>query len=170
MNGSTPEAPSPASNAMPSKSGCLDIQECPQADLAICAAIIGVAKKLVGEHWSTFEAQKQWDRESLLPIFDRCITAADEAAIENSRYLKSLGLQRPRATGAELWRHLIESCYTDGLIAAEYKEVLDTILTQGPLARRLVKAVGEGASLQKLHSVYSQLSDCLQQNRMFIHT
>jgi len=147
----------------------LDIQECPQADLAISAAIIGALKMLAGERWSSLAEQKNWDREQLVPIFDGCIVAADRAAIGNSRYLKTLGFDRSEASGRDMWQHIIESCLREKLIDAVHREPLEIILRQGPLSRRLIKAIGEDYSKASLHAVYGQLGDCLQQNRMFVN-
>ena len=146
----------------------LDIQECPQADLAVCAAIIGSLKMLINGRWSSFEEQKTWDRERLIPIFDLCVAEADNAVIADSRYLRALGLDRTTATGQELWRHLIESCLADSLIAAEHMETLETILDQGSLARRLLAAVERDFSPKNLQTVYLRLADCLQDNCLFL--
>jgi len=68
-----------------------------------------------------------------------------------------------------MWQHIIESCLREKLIDAVHREPLEIILRQGPLSRRLIKAIGEDYSKASLHAVYGQLGDCLQQNRMFVN-
>ena len=121
------------------------------------------------ESWSSFTEQKTWDRDRLLPIFDSCIAAADCAVIGDSQYLHALGFDGREATGSQVWRHLIESSLAENLIAEEHWPPLETILRQGPLARRLLRAVDGNFAPQNLHAVYQQLGDCLLQNRMFLN-
>jgi hypothetical protein len=45
---------------------------------------------------------------------------------------------------------------------------LQTILEQGPLARRILRAVDGDYSSRRLTAVYRQLCDCLQEGRMFM--
>lgn len=145
----------------------LDIQECPQADIAICAAIIGILKNIVHEKFGSYESQKNWDREELIPIFDRCIAEADNALITDGRYLQSLGCPKKEITAGHLWQHLVESCTGDNEIATVHHGFLHTILKHGTLARRLLQATGENPDIQKLTTVYKNLCDCLEQGRMF---
>jgi len=145
----------------------LDIQECPQADLAICAAIVGTLKNLVHEEFSSYESQKAWEREELIPIFDRCITEAENAAITDSRYLQAMGWSGGGINASRLWQHLIESCDNASTISTEHSGYLHTILSHGTLARRLLQATGENPDLKKLAAIYRDLCDCLSAGRMF---
>jgi carboxylate-amine ligase len=145
----------------------LDVQECPQADLAICAAIIGALKSLVRERFSSYQNQKSWDREELIPIFDHCITDAEKALITDRRYLQTMGCVEKEITAGGLWRHLIEFYAAETEMAVEHKGFLRTILDQGTLARRLLQAAGDAPGPDKLKAVYGKLCDCLAHGEMF---
>jgi hypothetical protein len=51
--------------------------------------------------------------------------------------------------------------------AGLWQDPLQTILDQGPLARRILRAVGTDYSRKHLEMVYRRLCGCLQQGRMF---
>ncbi|MEJ2688909.1 MAG: glutamate-cysteine ligase family protein [Deltaproteobacteria bacterium] len=145
----------------------LDVQECPQADLAICASIIGTLKNLVREKFSSYESQKGWKRDELIPIFDHCIAKAEEATITNRHFLGALGWSGGEIKAGRLWQHLVESCTGESAIAAEHRDFLHTILTHGTLARRILRATGEKPDGKKLAAVFGKLCECLEEGRMF---
>src|SRR5690606_9499019 len=120
----------------------LDVQECPAADLAIVFAIVGVLKDLAAERWTDLGAQQEWPVGPVEKILLDCIEHAEAAVIRDGAYLESLGIKgETSCTAAEVWRHLIESsvAHRDG--APEFMPALHVILDEGPLARRLSRAV-----------------------------
>jgi len=42
------------------------------------------------------------------------------------------------------------------------------MLEQGPLARRILRALGPDCSKDRLHAVYLELCDCLETGKMFV--
>ena len=145
----------------------IDLQECPRADLAIAAAATAVCRALYDGRWAPLEAQQGIDTEALVAMLLACIRDADRALIEDHRYLGLLGFPHPRCEARELWHHLLEACAADPLLGAEHRAVLDTILHAGPLARRILAALGDRFDRPRLHAVYRQLCDCLAQGRLF---
>jgi len=106
----------------------------------------------------------------LVTILRACIADADAAIIDDAEYLKGMGLQLRRCTAGELWRHLIETTLT--LVGTSEEQALwrarlDLILTEGPLARRILRAVGPEVAGPRLEAVYADLCDCLQAGRPF---
>ncbi|MDP2013660.1 MAG: glutamate--cysteine ligase, partial [Actinomycetota bacterium] len=65
-----------------------------------------------------------------------------------------------------LWRHLIEMTSLDR--SAHWREPLRVMLEHGPLARRILRAVGPGGSKARLQAVYRALCDCLEAGRLFV--
>lgn len=146
----------------------LDVQEAPLADLAIAAAVTAVLRALVRQRWQTLPGQQAWPVEPLAVILDTTIRDAERAIIDDPNYLAMFGFKAPRATAGDLWRHLILT------LAAEQPEELRTFLPQlevilerGPLARRILQALGPRPTLEKLAGVYRTLCDCLAEGRMF---
>lgn len=146
----------------------LDTQECPRADLAIAAAASFVTKMLYHAGESEPAAQQALSTQALSAILRACIRDAEQTVIEDAAYLALLGYPGRRCRAHELWRHLIEQMLqreTGG--TALWNEPLQTILDQGPLARRILRAVGSDYSRKRLRLVYRELCDCLQEGRMF---
>ncbi len=145
----------------------LDVQECPRADLAICAAAAAVLRALVAERWAPLARQQAATTESLQEILFSSIHDGDRAAIPSEGYLDLLGFPQRRCTAGELWRHLAESV---GLMAAcsAWREPLDVILRQGPLSRRILRAVGSAPTRRRLWETYANLSECLAAGVMFV--
>lgn len=145
----------------------LDVQECPLADVAICAAIVAVLRALVAAYWCDLPAQQAWPVAPLADIFLASIRDAERALITNADYLRAFGFpEAPPCTAGDLWQHLIEAT---GLAAdtSIWAAPLRTILQHGPLARRLLTVLGQAPSHQRLYAVYDALRTCLARGTMF---
>lgn len=148
----------------------IDIQECPAADLAIAAATWAVLQGLVEERWSDLAHQKSFSAEFLEKILLGAIHEADLAPVADEGYLRAFGITgKGPVTAGQLWRHLLSEVKLPAAGPSDcWSESLNVILDQGPLARRIARAAGNGASRQRLGEVYGQLCDCLAQGRMFV--
>lgn len=142
----------------------LDIQECPAADLAVAALIVAVLKALTEERWGTLAEQQGWEIAPLEAILLVAIRDGDEAIIDDQRYLAAFGFPGKRATAGELWRSLASRLLSP---EEEIRGPLTTILQQGPLARRLLHALGRAPSPERLREVYRELCHCLAEGRLF---
>lgn len=147
----------------------LDVQETPKADLAIAAAVIGALKALASNRWLPLSNQQDWPVEPLVAILSATIRDGERAMIDNRDYLALFGIDAPRTTAGELWRHLIMT------LASEQPEelrpfmpVLEIILTHGPLARRILQALGQAPDRARLAETYRTLCSCLADGTMFI--
>ncbi len=141
----------------------IDSQECPAADLAIHTATVAALKALVEQRWSTTAVQQRFEVEPLERTFTACVRDAENAVIADRAYLDALGFPKssPTASAGGLWRHLVESC----IPIVERPEALQTILARGPLARRILRRLGNppsGASVPReiLREVYASLAEC----------
>jgi carboxylate-amine ligase len=153
----------------------LDVQECPHADLAICAAIVEVLRALVDEHWTPLTEQKSFTTEVLEQVFLASIRNAEEAIITDASFLRQFGYPVPRGATSvsvsmhDLWQWLLDSLgLFHGKLEAAWGEPLRVIAQQGPLARRIVRAVGGDTSPKKLAHVYGELCDCLHDGKVFV--
>lgn len=143
----------------------IDVQECPQADLAIAAAATAVVRALYDDKWSSLAMQQAFATDRLATILHACIRYADQAVIDDAAYLQLLGLSDRQYRAGELWRHLVNRT---GLNRSTFwVGTLDVMLEQGPLARRILRAFGNDASSTHLQHVYRALCDCLETGRMF---
>jgi hypothetical protein len=144
----------------------IDLQECPQADLAIAAAATAVVRALYDDKWSPLVMQQAIGTDRLAKILHACIRDADQAVIDDAGYLHLLGLSDRQYRAGELWRHLLTRT---GLNRSTFwAETLRVMLDQGPLARRILRALGKAPSSAHLQHVYRALCDCLEAGRMFV--
>lgn len=144
----------------------IDVQECPAADLAVSGAVMLAAARLMAERWSTAATQKAMADAPLVALFGQIAAAADEAVVDDAAYLKALGLPAAPCRAIDVWRHLLADFAAetpDAAVAA----ALEVILRRGPLARRILAAVGPEAGRDRLHQVYGELCDCLAAGRVF---
>ena len=146
----------------------IDLQECPEADIAIAAATSSVVKMLYDNQVSPLSLQQEISTVSLVEIMQACIRDAEQAVIFDSEYLARLGFPERRCEAKELWRHLIEKTlpgFPDQ--HATWQKSLGVILDQGPLARRITRAVGSTCERSRLEAVYAELCTCLGEGRLF---
>ncbi|MDN3492623.1 glutamate-cysteine ligase family protein [Winogradskyella bathintestinalis] len=142
----------------------MDIQECPKADIAICALVIEVLKALVNKEFCTLQVQKQWTKEDLFIILDDAIRHGENSMIENIEFLKLFGLNIS-ATINHIWKQMYEAVKSK--LHKSHHQPIELILKEGTLATRLLKAVGNDTSEKHIVSVYRQLQDCLKTNTLF---
>ncbi len=141
----------------------LDVQECPQADLAICAATVAVLRALVAERWSPLALQQAAAVEPLASVFLTTIRSADEAVIYDDEYLRLFGYPGDSCTVGELWQHLFAALPELTSESSPWREPLTTIVDEGPLARRILDALPDN----DLETVYEELCRCLEAGEMF---
>lgn len=144
----------------------IDLQECPQADLAIAAVTSAVIQALYHAEWSSLALQQAFGTDALVTILHACIREAEQAVIDDAGYLQLLGFPDRQCTAGELWRHLVEAMPAHG--SGHWHEPLRVMLERGPLARRIVRAVGPDGPKERLQAVYRELCDCLEAGRMFV--
>jgi glutamate---cysteine ligase / carboxylate-amine ligase len=146
----------------------IDVQECPAADIAIAAATVAVLRLIVDERWSRWADQQTVPTETLASILHQATRHADQATIEDPHFLQQLGWSNGPTTASALWQHLIQAGrQSNDRDLIECSRPLELILREGPLARRIERAAGKNPERFRLHDVYSQLADCLQQGKLF---
>ncbi|MCC5805147.1 MAG: hypothetical protein JJU00_02355 [Opitutales bacterium] len=145
----------------------LDIQEHPGADLAILQFVVAVLRALVAERHSSLRDQRAPVVGDLGEILSGTIAKAEDALVKNPIYLDALGLpaDRPGTAGDALWA-LLKKTAPPG---APWRADIEFILRRGCLARRLRRAAGPNPDKDRLHTVYTELADCLQRGAYFDH-
>jgi gamma-glutamyl:cysteine ligase YbdK (ATP-grasp superfamily) len=143
----------------------LDTQECPQADLAVAELILETLRALTGEGPCGQAQQRAWQVAPLAAIFLDVVRDADEALIRDEAYARCLGYGGPMPCRAlDIWKVLAQALPRDGV---EQRTALDVILSEGSLARRIMKAVGPSPDREGILQVYGRLCNCLDDNEPF---
>ncbi len=146
----------------------VDVQECPQADIAVAAAITAAVQSLVEEHSCSLKSQKAWDERELALFLQDGIRNADEAVIDNQRFLQSFGYpERGRVKVRDLWQHLIETTLAHRPGFETWEPALTQITSKGCLARRIRSSIGDSPTKEAQHRVYSTLANCLADGVLF---
>jgi gamma-glutamyl:cysteine ligase YbdK (ATP-grasp superfamily) len=146
----------------------IDVQEHPSVDVAIAAATIAVIQWLYDERSASLADQQAVDTGTLAAVLRRAIRDADEAVVDNVGYLRTLGVAAERSSARAVWRSLLDACARETTLAgAWWRPAIDVILEHGPLARRIVRAVGDDRRRERVRDVYRRLCECLHSARMF---
>ena len=164
----------------------LDMQECPLADLATAALASATVRALVDERWADWEEQKRWPTERLAALLRAVVRDGERTLLGEHAYLEVFGVRGDRDRHAgEVWQHLAESLLFGtaqctpgaagasgaaaeaGALGSEWRRPLEIILERGPLARRILEAVGARPDRERLSSVYRRLCDCLDAGTLF---
>lgn len=146
----------------------IDVQECPRADLAILAAIVGVLRLMSAERWSSLAMQQAWEVAPLERILNDVTREGERALIGDVDYLAQFGLSGGPVTAGVLWRHLFEQLqHSPDAAASEHGRAWELFSAQGPLARRILRQWDAHRSRARLVEIYRELGECLAEGRMF---
>jgi carboxylate-amine ligase len=138
----------------------LDCQECPQADIAIADAIVSVLRTLSDRELPPIEEGR------LSGILLDCARLGDQTRIDDETYLRALGLAHTHAgTAADIWSRLLDQF---GAMQKPHARIIERILANGCLARRLYQALGDQPDRDTLHRVYGDLTDYLDAGELYI--
>lgn len=146
----------------------IDTQECPLADLAVVAAVVGAVRFLAEGPLRDPEAAADVRGESLAGVLQGTTQDGERARVEPLAYRAVLGMESPDVpTAGEVWRHLVEVGVGTWPGAHEWATPLELILEEGPLARRILRALGEWRGRERLEPLYRRLAHCLARGELF---
>ncbi|HEU4419836.1 MAG TPA: glutamate-cysteine ligase family protein, partial [Planctomycetota bacterium] len=146
----------------------LDVQECPPADLAICALVVAVLRELCAERWCDRRALASLPTEELAAVLWSTAQHGEQAVIAHAGLRRALGLPVEPGTAHECWRILADRVLPDiaGLDPL-LEPPLQALLEHGPLARRMLRAVGTGPDRESMLRLQAELADCLAHSTVF---
>jgi len=146
----------------------IDSQECPRADLAVAALAVAALKLLAAERWAPLADLQALAVAPLAALLRRCVRDGERAEVADPALLRVLGLPAGPVAAARVWRHLAEAAAAAGLLDdGAWDEPLGVLLEAGPLARRILAALGPDPGRRDLERVYRRLCDCLSAGEMF---
>ena len=136
----------------------VDIQECPNADIAIVELEIATLKAIAGKNLRDF------DTERLSALLTATSRDAEDTVIDWPEYLSVFGMSR-KCTAGELWKHIF------AMVKNELTEVsastMEKMLDRGTLSSALYRALGDAPSREAFVSEYKKLADSLAHNRLY---
>lgn len=146
----------------------MDVQECPQADVALAAFVTDLVQTLYDEHWTGHARLRALPTARLAEVLATTVRKAESAMIAAPDYLAIFGVRRNEMeAGALLW-HLAEQLLARGASHATLWALpLEHVLTRGTLAQRLRRAAGLRPDRETLRQVYGALADALHAGQLF---
>ena len=72
----------------------MDVQEYATADIAVCAAVIALLRRLCDASAETLEAQKLFSTHRLRQVLDKCVRNGQRSMVEDTAYLKVAGVNQ----------------------------------------------------------------------------
>ncbi|MFN5297332.1 MAG: glutamate-cysteine ligase family protein, partial [Planctomycetaceae bacterium] len=147
----------------------MDVQECPLADLSICAAVVAVLRELVAETHAPLSAQMALPIDPLQSVFLESIRNAERTVVWHEDYLQLLGISESSCTLQQVWDTLIGRAVARGELDRAQQQTLEVLISEGPLARRICRGLRDrrDPSPEALAELYEFLCDCLAQGTLF---
>lgn len=140
----------------------LDSQECASADIALAAVVADVVAWIADE--VPAEAADAVPTELLAHLLEDAIRDAERTEVP-PEVRRPLGV-RASMTAGRLWGHLLDRA-ADRAADPRLAPSVERILSRGPLARRILAALGAGSSPETLAPVYGRLCECLRTDTPF---
>jgi len=144
----------------------IDAQECPAADLAVVAALTEVVRALAVGPLAERDAGRDPPTDALAELLEATITEGERAEVALPGFLRVLGLGTTPRSAGDVWRALLDR-FPPADPRGEWSGALESILHRGPLARRLVAALGDTPDRAALADVFGRLCLCLERNEPF---
>jgi len=145
----------------------MDVQECPQADLAIQSLVIATIKALVEEKFAPLSTLMALPTETLATLLDETVRAGSKATFKSAEFNSIFGTA-PTASAEQIWSSIYSQLnkWNPSALRDWNNEIL-LLLKEGPLARRMLTWLNGDHSAPNLHKLYQTLAGCLANNRMF---
>lgn len=144
----------------------VDAQECPAADLAVLAAVVAVVRALAEGPLARRDTAADPDTGELAALLERAVRDGEQASMDHPGLLRTLGRPSEPVALGRLWRDLLDR-HPPPDPAGEWTAALETILRQGPLARRMVEAAGGSPGRDRLRALATALCASLDDNALF---
>ena len=143
----------------------VDIQECPDADIAIAEWEVAVLKGLVEGAFASEAEIRALDTDALAKILLATTRSAEKTVINDRDFLKIWKIDASEITAGELVQKITDR--VKGKISSYSQELLASLFKRGTLASTLVKAVGADPIRDDFVYEYGKLAKCLAENRLY---
>ena len=152
----------------------VDIQECPNADIAIVELEIATLKAIASGKLANGKAPhtmkeyreflRDFDTARLSEMLTQTSRDAEDTVIDWSEYLAVFGMEG-KCTAGELWKHVFDAVKGD--LTEVSRNVMEQMLARGTLSSALYRALGDAPSRKDFVTEYKKLADCLAHNRLY---
>ena len=149
----------------------VDIQECPNADIAIAELEIATLKAIVNGRFTSSHTLKEYreflrnfDTTRLAELLTKTTKDAEDATIDWPEFLSVFGMSG-KCTAGEIWKHIYSVVKND--LTEVSQSVMEKMLERGTLSSALYKVLGDSPTHEAFVTEYKKLADCLAHNRLY---
>ena len=155
----------------------VDIQECPNADIAIVEMEVATLKAIANGRLfkpaagcapvtaKTYrEMLRDFDTARLSEMLTQTSRAAEDTVIDWSEYLAVFGMEG-KCTAGDLWKHVFDAVKGD--LTEVSRNIMEQMLARGTLSSALYRALGDTPSREDFVREYGKLAVCLAHNRLY---
>ena len=160
----------------------VDIQECPNADIAIVELEIATLKAIVNGKFAASrenasaansvphtlkeyrEFLRNFDTTRLAELLTKTTKDAENAQIDWQEYLSVFGMGGA-CTAGDIWKHIYSVVKND--LTEVSQGFMEKMLERGTLSSALYKALGDAPAHEAFVTEYKKLADCLAHNRLY---
>ena len=143
----------------------VDIQECPDADIAIAEWEVAVLKGLVEGRFANESQIRALDTDALAKILLATTHSAEKTVISDRDFLKVWNIDASEITAGELVQRITENVRNK--ISDHSQALLASMFKRGTLASTLVKNVGADPDRDDFVYEYGRLAHCLAENKLY---
>ena len=160
----------------------VDIQECPNADIAIVELEIATLKAIVNGKFAASrenasaansvphtlkeyrEFLRNFDTTRLAELLAKTTKDAENAVIDWPEFLAVFGMDSA-VTAGDIWKHIYSVVKND--LTEVSQSVMEKMLERGTLSSALYKVLGDAPAHEAFVTEYKKLADCLAHNRLY---
>ena len=155
----------------------VDIQECPNADIAIVEMEVATLKAIANGRLfkpaagcapvtaKTYrEMLRDFDTARLSEMLTQTSRDAENTLIDWPEFLAVFGISG-KCTAGDLWKHVFD--IVKGDLTEVSRNVMEQMLARGTLSSALYRALGDAPSRKDFVTEYKKLADCLAHNRLY---
>ncbi len=155
----------------------VDIQECPNADIAIVEMEVATLKAIANGRLfkpaagcapvtaKTYrEMLRDFDTARLSEMLTQTSRDAENTVIDWPEFLAVFGMEGS-CTAGDLWKHVFDAVKVD--LTEVSRNIMEQMLARGTLSSALYRALGDAPSRKDFVTEYKKLADCLAHNRLY---
>jgi hypothetical protein len=143
----------------------VDIQECPDADIAIAEWEVALLKGLVEGRFANDSQIRALDTDALAKILLATTRFAEKTVISDRDFLKIWNIDASEIIASELVQKITDR--VKDKISTHSQALLASMFKRGTLASALVKNVGADPDRDDFVYEYGRLAHCLAENRLY---